>query len=74
MRAIGSAKSNTRCLEAPARGDLLRLHRLSDVAVAQDRRTATVGAGCTLVSLAQQLAADGLQLYSAVEIGDLTAE
>ena len=70
MRAIGSAKSNTRCLEAP--GQLIRL-RATAVSIAKDGETATVGAACTLRELAHTLALSGSQLYSTVEIGNLTA-
>eukprot|EP00966_Prymnesium_polylepis_P137726 3182940-Prymnesium_polylepis.1 len=70
VRAVGSAKSNTRCLEVP--GAMLRVE-MAEVQVAKDRASATAGAGCTLRDLAHALAAAGLQLYSTVEIGNLTA-
>ena len=71
VRAIGSAKSNTRCLEAPGR--LIRLESMTHIAVSADRTTATVGAGIVLRELADKLAAQGLQLYSIIEIGNITA-
>ena len=71
VRAVGSAKSNTRCLEAP--GQLLRLGGLTGIQIAADGKTATVGAGVVLRELSHALAARGLQLYSAIELGNLTA-
>ena len=57
-----------------AAGQMIRLeHDASSVRVAPDRATATVGAGLVLRELAHHLASLGLQLYSAIELGNLTA-
>ena len=71
VRAIGSAKSNTMCLASA--GQVIRLDRMTDIVIADDRATAIVGAGCVLRSLVHTLADAGLQLYSTIELGNLTA-
>ena len=45
---------------------------MTSVKISSDREYATAGAGCTLRDLAYTLAKDNLQLYSTVEIGNLT--
>lgn len=73
VRCVGSAKSNTACLAAPRGAAILRLDPAPGlVAVAEDRATATVGAGVCLRDVVAALGREGLMLYSAVEIGNLT--
>jgi hypothetical protein len=71
VRAVGSAKSNTRCLEAP--GAMVRLAAHDSVRIAPDRKSALVGAGATERSIAAALSAAGLQLCSSIELGNITA-
>ena len=70
VRAIGSAKSNTKCLQVV--DEMWRVDGMTSVKISSDREYVTAGAGCTLRDLAYTLAKDNLQLYSTVEIGNLT--
>ena len=72
IRAVGSAKSNTRCLEVDQLGGVVRLDKIDTITISDDRTTVTAGAGVMMRTLADHLTKDGLQLYSAVEIGNVT--